>query len=168
MFRYNVYSKPSETTPTEVTPADGSTVRELSVIEILFPGEDCVLVNTPDEMAYITDENGNKVCELSYDCMTENDDWDGVIITLPQPITAAGTYTLTIPDTFISFDWWERDCSELTFSWTVSSAVGILDINDDEAAGCVIYDLSGNRISLTDIRTLPAGIYVVNGRKIMK
>ena len=38
-----------------------------------------------------------------------------------------------------------------------------VQINNDEA----VYDLTGKRIETDDITTLPAGIYIRNGRKFM-
>ena len=47
---------------------------------------------------------------------------------------------------------------------------GIETVNEEEPiVKKGIYDLSGRRISeVTDISTLPAGFYIVNGKKMVK
>ncbi|MDE5656001.1 MAG: hypothetical protein K2I19_02855 [Muribaculaceae bacterium] len=68
-----------------------------------------------------------------------------MIINLPEEITAPGKYTMTIPEAFFAFDWWERDCSALTYSWTIEQA-GVSDIIGVESAEAEYYSLQGVRI----------------------
>ena len=44
---------------------------------------------------------------------------------------------------------------------------GVNEIESSASADAAIYNLQGIRVS-GDLRTLPAGIYVVNGKKVVK
>lgn len=119
-YEYTIRNRPQGTTPTEVDPASGSVVESLSVIRITFPGETVVLDNYIDEKIEVRNESGDIVCEMDASCVESDEELDNVmILTLPEPITAVGTYTMTIPEGFFSFDWWERDCSALTYTWEI-------------------------------------------------
>lgn len=145
-YNYTIHNAPQGTTPTEVDPADGSVVSSLSVIRITFPGETNVLNNYIDENIVITDESGDTVCEVDCFCVDSDETIENVmIINLPDEITAPGKYTMTIPEAFFAFDWWERDCSALTYSWTIEQA-GVSDIIGDESAEAEYYSLQGVRI----------------------
>lgn len=145
-YNYTIHNAPQGTTPTEVDPADGSVVSSLSVIRITFPGETNVLNNYIDENIVITDESGVTVCEVDFFCVDSDETIENVmIINLPEEITTPGKYTMTIPEAFFSFDWWERDCSALTYSWTIEQA-GVNDITGVESAEAEYYSLQGVRI----------------------
>lgn len=145
-YTYKIHNRPTGTTPTEVDPADGSTVTALSTVTITFPGETDVIDNYIDTKITVTDADGNVVSELDAG-MVENGQADNVmVLTLPEPIVKAGVYTMSIPEGFFSFDWWERDCSALTYTWTVEPEDGIGAVEAD-AAAAEYYTLDGVRIA---------------------
>lgn len=166
-FRFKVYNTPQGDTNCVTDPENGETVLQLSVIRFLFPDEEDVLKNY-DVTALLTNESGETVAEVSAFDMDYDDEASNVIIlTLPEPVTANGVYTLSVPVGFFQFDWWERDCSAMTFTWTVSDNGGCVELTATSAdAGTVIYDLSGRRVDSNDPASLAPGIYIVNGKKI--
>ena len=91
-------------------------------------------------------------------------DYETVLIMI-EPITEAGTYTLTIPAGSLKTDD-GKECEAATFSWTIEEAIteGI-DSVDAEAENAVIYDLTGRKIE----KITKAGIYIINGvKKVVK
>jgi len=96
----------------------------------------------------------------------ENED-NALLITLPEPILAASLYTMNVPEAFFAFDWWERDCSALTFTWSVTGTLSVTMISGDGQQTPVIYDLQGRRINATIAGDLAKGIYIINGKKVV-
>ena len=91
-------------------------------------------------------------------------DYETVLIMI-EPITEAGTYTLTIPAGSLKTDD-GKECEAATFSWTIEETItdGI-DSVDADAENAVIYDLTGRKIE----KITKAGIYVINGvKKVVK
>lgn len=54
-----------------------------------------------------------------------------------------------------------EDSSETTAIWNALSA----DDNRTEMGSKDIYSLSGQKMNVSDMRSLPKGIYIVNGKK---
>lgn len=78
------------------TPADESTVEQLSTITIAFPEAQGNVVYPRENATYtITDAEGNPVASGTPERVTLQA--DAVAINLATPITANGTYTVTIP-----------------------------------------------------------------------
>ena len=81
---------------TSVEPAAGSEVAELSSITVTYPQWVCDYINeTPFN---VVDAESNVVTTAS---LTYNDNWEDVVIVLEEPITAEGTYTITVPAGYI-------------------------------------------------------------------
>lgn len=81
---------------TSVEPVDGSEVAELSSITVTYPQWVCDYINeTPFN---VVDAESNVVTTAS---LTYNDNWEDVVIVLEEPITAEGTYTITVPAGYI-------------------------------------------------------------------
>ena len=45
---------------------------------------------------------------------------------------------------------------------------GIESVASGDLKGCAIYTLSGQKVGTTDVTALPAGTYIVGGKKVMK
>lgn len=146
-YTYKIHNRPTGVTPTETDPADGSTVTELSSVTITFPGETNVLANYIDDKITVTDADGKVVSEFDAGQAESGSADDEMVVKLPEPITKAGVYTMTIPEGFFSFDWWERDCSALTYTWTVEPEDDITSVGADEDAAAEYYTLDGVEIA---------------------
>lgn len=168
-YDYTIRKAPEGTNNVTATPADKSSVAELSTISLTFRDGEGVTYDYDMECT-LTDAGGNTVAtltwmDMNYDYLEEDgNEYEQVIITLPEAVTAAGTYTLNIPAEFFSYDYGQTPVSALTFTWTIS-VDGIKGVETNGAALC-IYDLSGRRIQAASLKELPAGIYIVNGRKV--
>ncbi len=97
MFTITEPAGPADTfVYTSVVPADGSEVAELSSITVTYPQWVCDYINeTPFN---VVDAESNVVSTAS---LTYNDNWEDVVIVLEEPITAEGTYTITVPAGYI-------------------------------------------------------------------
>ena len=97
MFAITEPAGPADTfVYTSVVPADGSEVAELSSITVTYPQWVCDYINeTPFN---VVDAESNVVTTAS---LTYNDNWEDVVIVLEEPITAEGTYTITVPAGYI-------------------------------------------------------------------
>lgn len=97
MFTITEPAGPADTfVYTSVVPADGSEVAELSSITVTYPLWVCDYINeTPFN---VVDAESNVVTTAS---LTYNDNWEDVVIVLEEPITAEGTYTITVPAGYI-------------------------------------------------------------------
>ena len=93
---------------------------------------------------------------------------DLMIMPVDGTITAAGTYTLTIPAGSLKTDGGKKEVKEATFSWTIKGAVvpepdttSIESINAN--VDNVIYDVTGRRVE----KISRPGLYIVNGAKVL-
>ena len=173
----------------DVYPTNGETVDQLDRIVIKF--NQIIEVSwTEDWMTQPAREIeltcGEKTYTLIYNPSSSlgdqleylvNPEWDGFQY-VTTPITEAGEYTLDLSQIIVNHagefeqsQWglianvWHRmrQSVEGTFSWTVSgNAAGIKDVPVVEGEQ-VIYDLLGRRVE----NFTGAGIYIVNGKKII-
>ena len=97
MFTITEPAGPADTfVYTSIEPVDGSEVAELSSITVTYPQWVCDYINeTPFN---VVDAESNVVTTAS---LTYNDNREDVVIVLEEPITAEGTYTITVPAGYI-------------------------------------------------------------------
>ena len=89
---------------TGATPADGATVSKLSSVKLTF-GETVGMVAPIAETdlgVKVLDADGN---EYQAALVLDDTDWNAVNLVLAEPITAAGTYTVSIPAGYV----WNND-----------------------------------------------------------
>ncbi len=171
-YKYTIANAPTEPDHVVVDPADGSTVDRLKTIKFTYVDEETVCKNY-DKVATLKDADGNIVYELqSGDAEYSETEDNAILLSLPEELTAAGVYTLHLPTGFFAFDYWVRDSYELTLTYTVTGNSGIESPESDRMRiRGDVYNLLGHKV-LTDadmqqIRKLPSGIYIVNGKKVM-
>lgn len=145
-YVYTIKNRPQGTTPTEVDPENGSTVSNLSKVTITFPNQ-ADITYSYDDIITIKDANGNTISEIDFFNIESDPEKDNVmIINLPEPISAPGTYTMDIPEGFFSFNWWESDCSALSYTWTIAnSSVNSIVVEADSCAE--YFTLQGIRVT---------------------
>lgn len=155
--------------PTEVTPADGSKVAELSAVTLRVPGQYNIGDYDASKAITLTDASGSTVAigAFGYD----EEDFGVAIITLNKTVAEAGTYTLTIPEnTFTSLDGTVYN-PELSYTFTVDPTLsGIGATAADGSADVEVYTLGGVLVARGQaagvLGSLKPGVYVVNGRKV--
>lgn len=168
-YEFTIKNAPTEITNCVSNPANGSEVESLSIIELTFPDEEEVLKGDSSLTAELKNENGEIVAEIpAYWPDYVEDRPNTLSISLTEPITTPGTYTITFPVGYFSFDWWERDSSEITLSWIVKKPEsGVQSIENENIRENKIYDLSGRCVGTTPDTQLSPGLYIINGRKIL-
>lgn len=147
-----------------VSPADGATLKELSEITVNY-----ITTSTRDEFygyatiynftingeAYSGKTGGNCKGKLTPDQF-------GYVITLNEPITTPGVYTIIFPKGYFEYDDMELD--GLTWSVTVDVENAVETVGA-EAAVKEIFTMEGLRVN----EMQPGKIYIVrNGDKVTK
>lgn len=150
-----------------IDPADGAELEGIHVIDIVFPKT--------------TDKDGIDYFTMNYEAYLEKDGvivetttnleivgyYDQAQITFDRSIREPGVYTFVLPaDTFY-------DCStegdeavanpEIRATYIVKGIVDGVDNIAVDSADKTVYDLFGRK--LDNAAKLPAGIYIVNGKK---
>lgn len=148
---------------TVVTPADGAIVAELSVITVDFVGATSVEMGYDDEYSwpYLRDNSYMQVGDPISNRLFEG---ESMVLTLAEPLTAPGTYTLVIPydGVLVNGDYPEGN---LYYTYTVDPTVVEVSEVNAETRDNVVYDLMGRRVN-ADCDKLPRGIYIIGGRKV--
>ena len=141
------------------TPADGAEVEAIEEILIEF-NQDIICYA---EAFMLAGDNGEEYYLLPAETAKDGSElpFNVVRIVAETPITAAGTYTLYINEWTIVNSSWEP-LSEQTLTFTITGTTGIEKV-DTEAEKDVIHDLTGRKIEAIT----KAGIYIVNGKKIL-
>ena len=159
---------------TEVSPADGETVEELSHFIFTFS----YYVGHTDDAAiqpklYV--EGREELIPLA---MTTENGKGGMIkmdqaaLKTSEPFLGNGTYILEIPTGYF-VDGNGKNVEGTTLRYTVKNDSGIIaGIDDIQAGDCnywIIYTIGGVKVlettEISHINSLPAGIYIINGTK---
>ena len=166
-----------------IDPATADTLSALETITLTYDEE--VGVNAAQATLSVMDADGEQVATAALEASSNT-----VTITLDEALTDSGTYTLTIPQGTIG-NLTAAACSfavgnvnaEITLTYIVAPAtededdgeddgeeVGIAAIANDLATNPAnIYSPTGQlvRARATSLETLPQGIYIVNGKKVL-
>lgn len=151
----------------EVDPAEGH-VASLSSIRITFTEEEEIAAGSGK--ATITRQEDGKV----YTLPDLDIDWDAPLNVLVQPvgetISEDGVYDFCIPAGYISCGSAGTPCQEAHFFYYVGN-VGVELITPDADGLFNVFSLSGVLVKRAacadDLKELPAGIYIMNGTKIV-
>lgn len=148
-------------------PADGQTVETIKEVTVAFP-ETAEGVDEYGSKSGIVIKQGDKVVATCSTWVNGGDNYESFRLIFDNEIKEKGVYTLVIPaDTFKDYST-EGDNvvtnPEITATYNVIGESGIDSIEADNNAGVEIYNLQGVRVA-TDSQNLPAGLYIVNGKK---
>lgn len=158
--------------PTEVTPADGSTVKSIATVELTVDSKYGVgELNTNNVITVKKDgaEASNISAAIDY---ATGDDMNKMMITFTPEITEDGTYTVVIPEeTFYNLDG-NLFNPELTYTFIVDNSTNIGGVEVEDANAVVeVYSVDGCLVSKgkkADVmKKLVKGIYIINGQKVV-
>ena len=183
--RANIFSA------TKVDPKEGE-VTELSVFNVTFESlkssEGMSYVGGFDEtkVVEVLDAEGNQVATATMEVVNNvyREEFEGEVyeyeypssvakFTLDKTITAAGTYTLVIPEATVFNEGFYPDSEDFGIGWgalynpetrfvyTIKDASAISGV-EVEAANGKVYNLQGVRVA----NKLQKGVYIVNGKKV--
>lgn len=158
--------------PTEVTPADGSTVKSIATVELTVDSKYGVgELNTNNVITVKKDgaEASNISAAIDY---ATGDDMNKMMITFTPEITEDGTFTVVIPEeTFYDLDG-NLFNPELTYTFIVDNSTNIGGVEVEDANAVVeVYSVDGCLVSKgkkADVmKKLVKGIYIINGQKVV-
>lgn len=160
-------------TYTAVDPENGSTVESLDTIKLTFPEE--VSFDGCEVKVYDADQNlvTTGIADFDWDLFM----FDVIYLNLEEPIMAGGTYEVVIPArTLCNNEYFMSDgkagvCNpEMKLVYTVDPTGSAVEAVE-AAASSDVYDVHGRLVlrnaSAASVKALPAGIYVVGGRKVV-
>ena len=175
LVSYTLMGNAPAATITEVSPANGSVVEELSHFIFTF--------------SYYADHNSyaalqpklyaeGKTWTYALEKTTSKSDggninMDQAALKTTEPLLGNGTYYLEIPTGYFT-DGNGKAIEGVTLKYTVKNDSGLLaeieDVVAESEGGYTVYNLLGVKVLETEdakqIKTLPTGIYIVNGIKI--
>ena len=178
VVQYQYTPNPARFVFTEANPANGSIVEKLDTIVVSFqhPAEGLTGGFAKDVVLNVLNADSIVVTTAKIDFdMATDDGWNtNALITLAEPVTAIGTYTITVPeatvfddkfnDMFEDYgvaDWGAIYNPEFTLTYTVGDPTGINAVTLDKNAK--VYTLDGRRVIVNG--KLNRGFYIINGQK---
>lgn len=157
--------------PTEVTPADGSTVKSIAKVELTIdPKYGVGTLNT--NKAIFVKKDGSIVGSISASIDYAADADNKVEITFDPEITEDGTYTISVPEEMF-YDLSDNLFNpELTYTFIIDNSTNIGGVEVEDANAVVeVYSVDGCLVSKgkkADVmKKLVKGIYIINGQKVV-
>ena len=168
--KYTITGDAEAATIVEVTPANGSTVEELSYFVFTFSYYASHTDNT--EIApKLHLEGSNELIALEKSVQKADGNYIGMeqaALKTVEPVTANGTYILEIPTGYFC-DGNGKEIEGITLKYIVKNDTAIEDVVANGENGWIIYSTNGIKVLETKdagkVGTLPSGIYIVNGIK---
>lgn len=148
----------------EVTPADGSAVSfsDMQRLVFVFP-EGTDWVNENDAKAALKCETANYYAPTLF--RREPGKPGTFYLAVGSKVRREGVYTLVMNQGIFMDAEKEHSNPEITFTWNVGTT-GIDGVEAENGAAPGVYDLDGVYRG-ADTDGLPAGVYVVKGRKVL-
>ncbi len=173
LVKYVLTGNAPAATIEEVSPANGSTVEQLSHFVFTFSYYAGHTDNT-EIVPRLHLEGSEELIALESTIYNE----DGGNIGMQQaalktiePVVANGTYILEIPNGYFC-DGNGKEIEGITLKYIVQNETGIEDIIAGDENSCTIYNVSGVKIlekgDASTVKSLSPGIYIINGKKIYK
>ena len=154
----------------EVTPANGAKVKELSHFVFTFSYYASHTDNT-EISPKLHLEGSKELIALEKSVQKADGTYIGMqqaALKTIEPVIANGTYILEIPTGYFC-DGNGKDIEGITLKYIVDENTAIEDIIANEDGTWEIYNIGGIKVLETEdankIRTLPSGIYIINGIK---
>lgn len=148
--------------PFTLDPTPGSTVNSLAWTMTVKEGYN--ELDVAETMAYIY-KDGQQLCGVYAE---PSDDYTSVVITPDSEITEDGAYELifTIGAVYCDGDEYYYNVDPLVFAYDLKTPSSIISIEAQDAEPKGVFNLQG--IKVTDsTANLPAGIYIINGKKVV-
>lgn len=169
----------TDLTPIEYTPAADSTVKELQVVSLVFdenidlPQYENNSVYNPKKVALYRD---NVLLEEAYPAF-DNKDWNVAKITFSKLYTEKGNYRIDIKEGTISNMAYEESNRQsgrinpaFSINYNIGGTTGIGSVEAENYTGPV-YGIDGvmvkSNATLSDVKALPAGLYIFNQKKVV-
>ncbi|MCM1489496.1 MAG: hypothetical protein NC095_01520 [Muribaculum sp.] len=165
--------------PASVTPADGSTVSEISNVVLTFSDTTFYPMSIGAPVATLV--NTSSVAEVIYTSEPAIDnDWFNpteYTFTFSTPIKEKGTYKFTVAKGAFCDETYDMEMGEaghasdeLVYTFIIGEGSGVESVEAVAANGNV-YSVDGKVVlrnaSEADVNALPAGIYIFNGKKLV-
>lgn len=156
-----------------LVPAHNTDVKELKEVVITFDEYEEIGLNSGKAELYIDGKFDSQLDDATYD---DNTPINGLIQPLGKTHTANGLYEVRFPAGYFllinKLARSEEASKEFTLKYTIGNGQtginGIFNINDGKTR---VYTLDGVMVlesdNADDMKNLPAGIYIVNGTKIL-
>lgn len=152
--------------PFTIDPAPGSTVDAIEKITFALTEEGGYDVFMTDFTGFHFTKDGEEFCECSIE-----ENYDVIYVVPEKAIEETGTYELVIdPESLVAWSMslgMYYNSKPLVFSYTVSEGSSIATIVVDTNVINGVFNLQGVKVA-GSMDSVPAGIYVVNGKKVLK
>lgn len=157
---YTIGSGSSEESIVTADPSDKSTVTSLKTITLTFVNYESAGNGMTEELATVTDGNGTVL--QSFDCNKPEfgAEWNQMVVSLTDKITADGTYTISFPEGFFTLND-TTNSPAFTLTYYIGDAAGISGINTDAEGTPTIFTIGGQKVAKAN----QSGIYIINGKK---
>lgn len=183
-FRYYVQNNQSseaqfDLTPASVTPADGSTVTEIKEVVIKF-ADVTYGVDFTNPFATLYKVEGDNETQVAISGQSVENDWYNptqYTFTFATPVTEAGTYRFKVAKGTLCDEEYDMEMGaaghanpELVYTYTIGTGSGVNAVASENAVADV-FSVDGKVLlrnaSAADVKALPAGIYIFNGKKLV-
>ena len=150
-----------------LTPADGTTTNDLSAIKVGFPEAKSAEVFNQYSVSLV---RGYEYRQTPAITAVADAEYPVFELNVATPPTVAGEYKLEIREGAFTLDGSQASPAILaTFKFDPTS--GITDVEIGIANGVTVVTLDGRLIldkaTADDLKKLPAGIYIINGKKVL-
>lgn len=151
-----------------IDPAEG-VVESLYVFNITF--DDHREVSWGSGYPTLTDDKGNVTKITNQEFGDDSSKWNQLKLTLPEKVTAEGTYTLLLPIGSVSFENGVASTQDYRFVYTIGTPSGIANIIGVNGGKADVYTVNGVMVmkgaDASALKTLKPGMYIINGKTYM-
>lgn len=151
-----------------IDPAEG-VVESLYVFNITF--DDHSEAAWGSGIPTLTDDKGNVTKITNQEFGDDFSKWNQLKLTLPEKVTAEGTYTLLLPIGSVSFENGVASTQDYRFVYTIGTPSGIANIIGANGGKADVYTVNGVMVmkgaDASALKTLKPGMYIINGKTYM-